>query len=226
ICVAVVLMMFLCLQAVMWPWKVPLINLLDCWLGFCIILLVISSSLHLDHSPEQFQDFAQLFSTVVMSLIGGALFLMAFMTLTALALRSVALGGNQDLAIFNLGRSPPTALVVQKLQETAEELISIPRENLAKALDGLGVLDSRKITDCLTLLSTEFTSNPAKFRPRITSSSFTGISNKFHKVEKAAPKAAPDEALSNAIQPMSNDPAQLEAVGVGAVGAQMLTTWL
>ncbi|CAJ1377702.1 unnamed protein product, partial [Effrenium voratum] len=38
ICVAVVLMMFLCLQAVMWPWKVPLINLLDCWLGFCIIL--------------------------------------------------------------------------------------------------------------------------------------------------------------------------------------------
>eukprot|EP00913_Durusdinium_trenchii_P033239 g31116.t1 len=47
IVIATILTAFLVMQMLFWPWKVPLLNLTDCTVSFCITLLVTTSSLSL-----------------------------------------------------------------------------------------------------------------------------------------------------------------------------------
>eukprot|EP00913_Durusdinium_trenchii_P029364 g27527.t2 len=47
IAIAMVMAGLLVLQMLFWPWKVPMLNLTDCTVTFCITLLVTTSSLHL-----------------------------------------------------------------------------------------------------------------------------------------------------------------------------------
>eukprot|EP00913_Durusdinium_trenchii_P016816 g15806.t1 len=45
--IAMILSSFLVGQMIFWPWKVPMLNLSDCIVSFCVTLLVTTASLHL-----------------------------------------------------------------------------------------------------------------------------------------------------------------------------------
>ena len=49
VCICVILTVMMVMQMLSWPWKVPLLNLTDCIISFCIVLLVTTSSLFLQN---------------------------------------------------------------------------------------------------------------------------------------------------------------------------------
>ncbi|CAK9101492.1 Ephrin_rec_like domain-containing protein, partial [Durusdinium trenchii] len=67
ICVALILASFLAVQCIARPWKVPLLNVLDCWMSYCILILVVGSALYFDPiSKGAAINFANNFSTAMM----------------------------------------------------------------------------------------------------------------------------------------------------------------
>lgn len=52
IMVNVILSMFLIIETLSWPWKVPLLNVMDLWMTLCLMLLVTGSTLYVDVSSD------------------------------------------------------------------------------------------------------------------------------------------------------------------------------
>ena len=62
--VNLILSVFLLIETLSWPWKVPLLNIMDMWLSLCLMLLVMGSALYLDSVEGVMAQFASAFSTV------------------------------------------------------------------------------------------------------------------------------------------------------------------
>eukprot|EP00434_Breviolum_minutum_P042683 symbB.v1.2.038008.t1/scaffold5375.1/size55718/2 len=176
VCIAMILTTMMVLQMLSWPWKVPMLNLTDCIVGFCMVLLVTTSTLYLNVVDETMYEFAAIVSTAMLSGIAVAIGIMVFMTVAALFNR-VAMGGKKELKVFSLGSVPSSEDLSKKVKAMAEELELIELEELQNKLNDLSVFDVNKVTTCITLLATEV-APPAedrvtfKFNKRIASSSF------------------------------------------------------
>jgi len=176
VCIAMILTTMMVLQMLSWPWKVPMLNLTDCIVCFCIVLLVTTSTLYLNVIDETMYEFASIVTTAMLSGITVAIGIMVCMTVAALFHR-VAMGGKQELNFFNLGSVPSSEGLSKKVKALVEELEFIEFEELKKRLSDLSVFDVNKVTTCITLLATEV-APPAeegvtfKFDKRIGSSSF------------------------------------------------------
>eukprot|EP00434_Breviolum_minutum_P023131 symbB.v1.2.020406.t1/scaffold1660.1/size117119/4 len=176
VCIAMVLTTMMVLQMLSWPWKVPMLNLTDCTVGFCIVLLVTTSTLYLNVIDETMYEFASIVTTAMLTGIAVAICIMVCMTVAALFHR-VAMGGKKELKFFNLGSVPSSEDLSLKVKALVGELEAIEFEELKKKLSGLAVFDTNKITTCITLMATEV-APPAedavtfKFNKRIGASSF------------------------------------------------------
>lgn len=174
--IAMILSSFLVGQMIFWPWKVPMLNLSDCIVSFCVTLLVTTASLHLKIVDGPMIVFAEAVSTSMLSGIFAALGIMVLMTSSALIYRS-ALGGKQELRIFNLGPVTNSKRLAMKVKAMASKLEVMEMDDLSARLAALAVFDMNKVTTCITLLATEVAPPEEgavtyKFNPRINSSSF------------------------------------------------------
>ena len=106
-----------------WPWKVPMLNLTDCVVTFCITLLVTTSSLFLPPVEGPMKAFAHSISTAMLSGIGAAMFVMCCMTASAVFYRG-AMGGKKELRIFNLGRVANSSKLAAKVKERFGAIIA------------------------------------------------------------------------------------------------------
>jgi len=176
VCIAMTLTTMMVLQMLAWPWKVPMLNLTDCIVSFCIVLLVTTSTLYLNVIDETMYAFASGITTAMLSGIGISVGIMVFMTVAALFHRA-AMGGKQEFKFFNLGSVPSAEGLAKKVKALVEELEAIEFEELKDQLSGLSVFDMNKVTTCITLMATEV-APPAeeghtyKFNKRIASASF------------------------------------------------------
>ncbi|CAE7690883.1 unnamed protein product [Symbiodinium sp. CCMP2592] len=174
--VMLVFLVILIIQANAWPWKVPLLNVLDCFIGFCITMLVASTSLYLGGLEGSMKDFADGVGSVIMGMMGAAVTLLFVMTVTALTFRA-ALGGQQELIAFNLQRTPAPTLVAETVQSMSAQLAKMDRAGLVKALSAMGVYDSNLLLASVSLLGTEIVPSDAdqmakRYCFRIKSASF------------------------------------------------------
>jgi len=176
VCIAMILTTMMVLQMLAWPWKVPMLNLTDCIVSFCIVLLVTTSTLYLNVIDETMYAFASYITTATLSGIGVAILIMVCMTVAALFHRA-AMGGKKELKVFNLGSVPESEELTRKVKALVDELEIIEFDELTKKLQGLSVFDINKITTCVTLMATEVAppeeeGHTFKFNKRIGSSSF------------------------------------------------------
>jgi len=174
--VMLVFLVVLIIQANAWPWKVPLLNVLDCFIGFCITMLVASNSLYLGGLEGSMKDFADGVGSVIMGMMGAAVTLLFVMTLCALTFRA-ALGGQQELIAFNLQRTPAPTLLAETMQFMSAKLAEMDRAGLVKALSAMGVYDNKLLLASASLLGTEVVPSDAaelarRYCFRIGSSSF------------------------------------------------------
>ncbi|CAL1140129.1 unnamed protein product [Cladocopium goreaui] len=174
--VTFILLSFLACQALAWPWKVPLLNALDCWMSYCIMILVAASALYVEpiNKTGVVADFIDNFNTGISVVIFSSVSAMIVMALCALFHRA-AMGGNSEYAIFNLGRSPSPDLLAAKMEEMFEILAQMETEEVERALDALAVFDTRRIMNFMTMMSTEILNGRAdlSFGRRVSSKSFS-----------------------------------------------------
>ena len=176
VCIGMILTTMMVLQMLSWPWKVPMLNLTDCIVSFCIVLLVTTSALYLNVIDETMYQFASYITTATLSGILVAILIMFLMTIFALFNRA-AMGSKKELKIFSLGSVPESEDLTRRVQALVDELQIIELDYLTTQLEGMSVFDVNKITTCITLLATEV-APPAedgrtyKFNKRIASSSF------------------------------------------------------
>ena len=93
--ITAVMATFLVMQMLAWPWKVPMLNLTDCVITFCITLMVTTSSMFLPAVEGSMMAFAHGVSTAMLSGIGIAMGIMCIMTASALVYRG-AMGGKKE----------------------------------------------------------------------------------------------------------------------------------
>ncbi|CAK8998651.1 unnamed protein product [Durusdinium trenchii] len=207
IAIAMVMAGLLVLQMLFWPWKVPMLNLTDCTVSFCITLLVTTSSLHLEIVEGPMMQFAEGVSTAMLSGIGIALAIMVLMTGSALIYRS-ALGGKKELRMFNLGSVPTSAKLAKRMKEMSLELERMETQDVSHSLAALAIFDMNKVTTAITLLATEV-APPAedavtyKFNPRINSSSFDPA---LTKSKKSLRSSRSSDVQANPVEELDNQP--------------------
>ena len=193
-CAILVLLVFLTVQSRSWPWKVPLLNLLDCLMSLCIALLVASSSLHLDAIQGSMQDFADMLSTVLMGALGVSLLLLVTMTCSALVFRAT-LGGQQELFLFNLQKMPTPAELSSQLRAVTASLSAMDEKDVVKPLGALPTYDINLLIASLSLLAMEVVPAAAGIESRVSFQSSRIDSSSFappkaNVVELAEPKTA------------------------------------
>ncbi|CAL1127286.1 unnamed protein product [Cladocopium goreaui] len=221
--IAMVLTTGMVMQMLAWPWKVPMLNVTDCIISFCIVLLVTTSTLYLNKIDSTMYAFAAGVSTAMLSGIGVAIGIMVLMTASALFYRS-AMGGKKELKFFNLGSVASSEELARKVKAVCVELEKAEVADLSSQLGVLAVFDTRKITTCITLLATEV-APPAedgrsfKFNKRIASSSFDPSlkrkpqSRQFSSSQSLAPGTKPQEEsneITNATEPEKTETLQTD----------------
>eukprot|EP00439_Symbiodinium_sp_Y106_P051899 s2250_g6.t3 len=192
--VMLVFLIFLIIEVRSWPWKVPLLNVLDGFIGLCIILLVVSNALQVDAVEGIMQQFANTFSSCVMGLLGFSMLLLLIMTAAALFYQT-ALGGQQELCMFNLQTLPSSVLVSSSLHTTASQLVQMDGLELQQILNSLAIYDINLLLNSMSLLATEVTPSSDSafhFKRRIRSSSFAAPN------ARVAPPVVPESKASQA----------------------------
>lgn len=176
IMINVILSIFLIVETLSWPWKVPLLNLMDMWMTLCLMLLVTGSALYVSVSDSgAMQNFASAFTTGVMGCIGAAMLVMFIVAVSALVHRA-AMGGATEYAVFNLGKVSDARLVRERLQKISAELLRLDESWMNMKIGSMSAFDIRLITSCITLLAIDLVphkANELKFNfARVSAQSF------------------------------------------------------
>lgn len=195
IMINVILAIFLIIETLSWPWKVPLLNLMDMWMTLCLMLLVTGSALYVTVSGAM-ATFASGFSTAVMGCIGAAMVVMFIVAVSALVHRA-AMGGATEYAIFNLGRVADAKLVRERLQKISTELLRLDEGWMNMRIQSMSAFDIRLITSCITLLAIDFVphkANELKFNfARVSAQSFAVRGKTQKNIYKADVETTPEE---------------------------------
>ena len=100
----IVVLVFLMLQVITMPWKVPILNSIDVWLHACLLAFIAGR--------EEFSTMVLL--TMLLSMV--------LMAVTVLVLLSCGYGSQRDNAIFNLGAMPKDYELARQVQEVVKAL--------------------------------------------------------------------------------------------------------
>ncbi|CAE7834478.1 unnamed protein product, partial [Symbiodinium sp. CCMP2592] len=181
-----VFIVFLALECRAWPWKVPLLNVMDALLCLIMTLLVGSTSLHLGPIEGEMKDFASILASVLMGCLGLAMASLLFMTVSALVYRA-ALGGQQELVFFNLHKQPSSAEVSERLKASAARIRSMEESDLLQAVGLLSVYDLGLVVSYMSMAHSEIAATEAGDElqmHRICSHSFAPPKPKLRKMKK------------------------------------------
>jgi len=145
---------FLALQVYFWPWKVPLLNLLDAVISvaFLIIIAIVSTFINTG-SPESLTPQSEAVFTGVMLVLVGLLYAscaaLVIMAFTAIWLKG-PMGSPTDS--FNLRRAPNLELLSVLFHQTTQKVSTMPLESTEKVLSSLPIYDLNLMERVITLI--------------------------------------------------------------------------
>ncbi|CAK9007781.1 unnamed protein product [Durusdinium trenchii] len=133
-----------------WPWKASVLNVADTACSICLLLL-ISQSLHVSASDE---DFAETFSAVIMVILATFLGLLGILCTSALVL-SRSSCPSTGLKLLHLGDRIQAARISTALKDCAKGLLEIEVSHLDKTLEDMNTYDLEALAATITLVSME-----------------------------------------------------------------------
>ncbi|CAJ1390644.1 unnamed protein product [Effrenium voratum] len=150
-----VLMVYMVIQLVAWPWKTPLINVADGAMSMMMILLLFIGSAFLDRLRD---GEMQTYSVLAMGVL-GMLYSVAFVLLCLVGLAFIsrsAMGSKDELSILTLGKPPSNSMLMNALDAFCLSFGQADRKFLEHTIDELSAYDRRKLAAVLTTLAPYF----------------------------------------------------------------------
>lgn len=197
----IILMTFMAVQIYKWPWKAPILNVVDMVICFLLAILVVVAGFYVPAASGGLLTFFEIFSMVVFALLFGVVGIMILASVLALFYRA-AIGSQKELKIMTVGATPPPTEIASELFNMIAALAGKPTEHLAQKMEKLGVYDLQTLKVAIAVLRSEvvetgpdFAQNSSRSTSRITSAALA-----------PAPKAAAAPAPSEPTEPKATEP--------------------
>jgi len=144
----------LSLQVYFWPWKVPLLNLLDATISVCLMLIIaIVSSFITNEAVDDLQGSSKAGFSVMLLFLVGLLYsscaILVFMAVSALWFKG-PLGSPSDA--FLLRQAPDPELLSILFHQTAEKIAKLPPKSTEKIFSALPIYDLTLCERIVTLV--------------------------------------------------------------------------
>ncbi|CAL1153752.1 unnamed protein product, partial [Cladocopium goreaui] len=205
----IILMTFMAVQIYNWPWKAPILNVVDMVICFLLAILVVVAGFYVPVASGGLLTFFEIFSMVVFALLFGVVGIMILASVLALFYRA-AIGNQKELKIMTVGTTPPPTQIASELFNMIAALAGKPTEHLAQKMEKLGVYDLQTLKVAIAVLRTEvvemgpdLAQNSSRSTSRITSEALA---------LKPAPKAAAAPAPKS--EPTELEATELEAAKI------------
>eukprot|EP00435_Cladocopium_sp_Y103_P056023 s328_g18.t1 len=146
--IGVILTFYGFLLASAWPWKLPLLNLIDMALAFGIVVLV-------NAAPSDTRNNAAM-PVMAICLLSGITFVVIVITLISL-IRYLCLK-TEDRRLWNLGGLKKPSVIAAKLKEVSLALKTQSQREYAqieRAIGNMSVHDVRQMSTCISILAFE-----------------------------------------------------------------------
>jgi len=179
-----ILMVFMAAQVYNWPWKAPILNVVDFVVCFLLSLLVVITGFYVPAVTGEVLDTFQALSMAILVCLMGVVALMILCAVLALFYRA-AIGSQNELAIMTVGSTPPPSKVSVDLFNVVKALQNATKETIDQKVAGLGVYDLQNLLVAITILNSEVVDvdfRAAKSSSRVSSRAFSAKA-------KAAPRA-------------------------------------
>ncbi|CAE7564923.1 unnamed protein product [Symbiodinium sp. CCMP2592] len=168
-----VLLIFLVVAVWVQPWKVPLLNVFDCVMHVCIVMVVAARSLDVGLKDDAVAvAVAAAASLVVMWTLSATVLILFLVTGRAV----MTSRGDLKMRLLNLQSLPPKAAVADRLKATAALLAVMEDVNLQSAIQDLPLYDRKLLLASLSMLALEVlpdTKETKVFNARIQSVAFS-----------------------------------------------------
>lgn len=151
---AFVVAIFLFLQIMAWPWKVPLLNVMDTWVTLWLLVLLLATPVYNTGVVAQTQLKEQ-FSVIFMAFIVLALFFVIAIIFIALCQYAITGNGTSKWLDLTILRGNSTDVTGEMLHQMAEELLQFSSRDLAWQMGRLNPHDVTRIEACIAILTSE-----------------------------------------------------------------------
>lgn len=194
----IILMTFMAVQIYNWPWKAPILNVVDMIVCFLLVILVAVAGFYVPAVTDGLKTFFELFNILALSGLLGLVGVMIIACVLALFYRA-AIGSQSELKIMTVGETPPPSQVASDLVRQIAALVSKSDEQMAAKLVKLGVYDLQALQLASSILQNEVVDATDAAEPkskkstsRITSEALAPAPKK--KTEPEPPKLEPPKS--------------------------------
>ncbi|CAK9060016.1 unnamed protein product [Durusdinium trenchii] len=151
--IASILMIYVAMESVAAPWKVPVLNLVEITTTWGCILVVLTAGMHVREMSDDMLLFLMIFSMVALAMAGVSVLVTLGMTLWGLF--RFAWRGNAEHSFLTLGTIPPADVLSKQLFAIASTLGSVEEQFVIERMKDLAAVDARLIMSCLDRLVLE-----------------------------------------------------------------------
>jgi len=203
----VVLITTLMLQLAVWPWKTPIVNVMDALISALLILTIATAGAFLPPATGATQDAFSTMSMAFVVLLGACVAVMCLLVVFALVRRG-PMGSAQEMSILTLGRLPPLCEMQGKLETMCATLSELSRPEVDALLEAMSVYDLRNLGSVMTCIGNELGSDVAV---KLRSSRRAGL-------VKASTKSVTRIVVDNhtAVPSSPEGPSSLDSAGSGS----------
>eukprot|EP00439_Symbiodinium_sp_Y106_P075862 s433_g15.t1 len=109
-----ILELYMVVQLIVWPWKLPALNLFDGTVSVCLVMMMVTMGAFTPPLPPELKESLTSVSMAIMVMLQVVVLAMVGVTIAAMIYRN-ALGGSKESAVLALGKVPDTKVLAHKL---------------------------------------------------------------------------------------------------------------
>ncbi|CAE7398884.1 GABBR2 [Symbiodinium sp. CCMP2592] len=196
-----ILELYMVVQLIVWPWKLPALNLFDGTVSVCLVMMMVTMGAFTPPLPPELKESLTSVSMAIMVMLQVVVLAMVGVTIAAMIYRN-ALGGSKESAVLALGKVPDTKVLAHKLAHFGTSLKDLPQKDMVRVLDNLSVYDLRMTHAVMTAVGAEIGDGSLMLASRVSlvsQSSRRSVDNK--PAESAAGRKEVDEMPSSVDAP-------------------------
>lgn len=149
-----VMLTYMVVQLVSWPWKLPALNAFDAVISIELILMMAILGAF---APDLSSDIQQRLTSAVIGIItflNVMVLLMLCVTASAL-IRLNVMGGSQESVILALGKIPQPEMLSNKFLILCSKIKELGEDNFTQLLSNLSIYDLRMTAQIITAVGSE-----------------------------------------------------------------------